>query len=98
MFIDDSLTPKGYKHLNDPICDIEDTDTRIFRYQDNNDINRSNIPIWQILKNKDTVDYNNIDELRNSESCQIRKCITNHKVDHIGTIPLDIKKPDWIDI
>jgi len=62
MFIDDSLEPKGYKHLNSPYQ--PDLNKRIFRYEDPNDSNRSSIPIQQILS-KGHMDRN-IDELYDS--------------------------------
>jgi len=63
MFIDDSLQPAQYKHLNDPY--EENYNKRIFRYEDPNDPNRSSIPVRQIL-NKSHVDTH-IDELSDSE-------------------------------
>ena len=100
MFIDDSLRPGPYDHLNDPECGCIDEcncKTRMFRYQDPNDLNRSSIPVWQQLSRGFT-DYNNTDELRNSEISQIRKATDVVIINHIETLPLECKRPQWIDI
>jgi hypothetical protein len=68
MFIDDSLQPAQYEHLNDPYK--EDYNKRIFRYEDPDDPDRSFIPVKQIL-NKRHVDTD-IDELFDSEVSKIR--------------------------
>lgn len=100
MFIDDSLRPGPYSHLNDcehkTECECQKC-TRLFRYQDKYDLNRSNIPIWQINSRGNT-DYNNIDELRNSDLSQVRKTSDRVIVNHLGTIAVDCKLPKWIDM
>lgn len=100
MFIDDSLRPGPYNHFNDcdhkSECECEKC-LRLFRYQDKNDPNRSNIPVWQIASRGYT-DYRNDDELRNSEVSQIRRASEAVTFDHIGTIPVECKRPQWIDI
>lgn len=93
MFIDDSLRPGPYDYFND-----DEDDKRIFRYQDPLNSNRSKIPIQQI-NNRGHTDYNNVDELRGSEVSQIRRVQgASVKVDHIGTISVDCKRPQWIDM
>lgn len=100
MFIDDSLRPGPYNHFNDvdhnSDCECDQC-KRVFRYQDKHDPNRSSIPIWQINSRGHT-DYHNNDELRNSEVSQIRKATDKVVVDHIGTIAVECKRPQWIDI
>lgn len=100
MFIDDSLCPGPYNHFND--CEHKSECecikcTRLFRYQDPNNLNRSNIPIWQINSRGHT-DYKNNDELRGSEISQIRRTSEAIVIDHIGTMPVECKLPAWIDI
>jgi hypothetical protein len=102
MFIDDSLRPGPYCHFND--CSDNCSDNcecnkckRLFRYQDKFDINRSNIPIWQINKRGNT-DYHNNDELRGSDISQVRKTGEAVVIDHITTAPIEYKLPQWIDI
>lgn len=92
MFIDDSLRPGEYTHFNDPIC-VDNK--RLFRYQDKNNINRSNIPVWQILKRGDPDRIN--DALRNSEVSQVRKASQAVTYDHINYLPTDLSRPNWID-
>lgn len=94
MFIDDSLRPGPYGHFNDS---IEEEEKRIFRYQDKYNPNRSKIPIWQINQRGHT-DYNNADELRESEVSQIRSAIDEVKIDHISTIPVNCNYHKWMDI
>lgn len=86
MFIDDSLRPGAYDKLNDE---------RIFRYQDDFDPNRSKIPVWQINRRGNT-DYNNDDELRESEVSQVRSATEEVKNEFINDLP--INKPKWMDI
>ncbi len=100
MFIDDSLRPWPYNNLNDCEHKMEcecGKCKRLFRYQDPNDINRSSIPIWQVNSRGNT-DYNNIDELRNSELSQVRRASEKVVVDHINTMPVECKLPKWFDI
>lgn len=100
MFINDSLKPGAYTHLNDcehkTECECNKC-LRLFRYQDKYDMNRSKVPIWQVLHRGHT-DYDNIDELRNSEVSQIRKASDEVITNHLKTIPVDCKLPKWIDI
>jgi hypothetical protein len=97
MFIGDSLKPKGYEHLNNPQVGVyEEDDSRIFRYQDPNDINRSIIPRQQVIS-RGSVDRTNIDELRDSTISQIRSSSNKINIDNINTIELDCTKPYWID-
>lgn len=100
MFIDDSLRPGPYGHFNDchhePECDCSKC-KRLFRYQDKFNLDRSNIPIWQ-LNNRGHTDYYNNDELRGSDISQIRKASEAVVVDHITTAPVECKRPQWIDI
>jgi hypothetical protein len=90
MFINDSLKPKGYIHFNDHINNNKDD--KMYEYNDKP--SKSN---FQSTK-RDNIDYDNIDELRNSEVSQVRKIYGYKSTDTINTIPLDIKKPEWIDI
>lgn len=85
MFSEDSLYPEGYGHLNDE---------RLFRYQDNSDINRSRIPQRNIL-NRGHTDYQNIDELRQSENSLQRH--VKQKVDIKIPSGGIYNKPQWID-
>lgn len=91
MFIDDSLRPAGYEHLNnhEPSRFDYDSDSnesgRLFRHQDPHDKNRSSIPIWQII-NRGPVNTTNIDELRESEVSQNRKIERTNVADNINTI------------
>lgn len=93
MFIDDSLKPGPYNSFNNFEVD---SNKRIFRYQDKNNFNRSNIPIWQIA-NRGPINNNN-DELRNSEISQVRKTSGEIKIDHLSTMPIECKMPKWIDM
>jgi hypothetical protein len=105
MFIDDSLKPYPYNNLNNNISsslnedyyEEENMEKRIFRYQDNNNKNRSSIPRWQINKRGNT-DYNNNDELRESELSHVRRTIEKLEVDYITDAPVECYFPKWIDI
>lgn len=99
MFIEDSLQPKGYEHFNDPhVGFYEEPNSRIFRYQDPDDINKSAIPVWQ-KNNKRSMYTDNIDELKDSEYSQIRKnnnVVINNTIE--TTSNNNCKKIQWIDI
>ena len=92
MFIDDSLQPGAYKHLNDPLTEEP---IRVFRYQDKYDPDRSSIPRWQVHK-RGLPDHTN-DEVRESYVSQIRSGSNENKVDHINNLSVDLK-PKWYDI
>ena len=108
MFIDDSLRPGPYNHYNDCINESSYFDDdkyesscdrlnkkRIFRYQDKNNTNRSNIPIWQVLNRGNPEQFN--DELRNSELSQVRRASEAVTFDHIKSLPTAMDRPNWID-
>lgn len=74
---------------------FKNKDNRIFRYQDKYDTNRSAIPIWQINKRGYT-DYTNQDELRNSDTSQVRSVPGPLSVDRLSSLVTNV--PKWIDM
>lgn len=98
MFIEDSLRPGPYSKFNDnTLVPSLQYNKRLFRYQDKNNLNRSSIPIWQVI-NRGNIDYNNADELRDSEISQSRKSIESSSTDYLNTIQTECNRPKWTDI
>lgn len=94
MLIDDSIAPNGYESLNKP-CKDDIANKRIFRYQDPYDINRSEIPIQQILS-RSFVDTN-VPELWDSDINHDRSTVKQLKMDYICNIPSSCNRPQWFD-
>lgn len=99
MLNNDSIYPIGYEHLNDCLSgDYEKHDSRIFRYQDPYDINRSIIPIQQKISNKILATQEPSDELRVEYDSQVRSASKDTIHDHIYNAPDYVEKYKWFEL
>lgn len=102
MIYNDSIYPVGYEHLNnslseDPVM-TKQRDSRIFRYQDPYNINRSVIPIQQKVGHNMISTQEPSDELRGSYYSQIRSASKKTIHDHIFNAPDFVEEYKWFEL